>query len=61
MTAFRLPGYSLPKRQSWHWFILRRSPGDWFAAATGSLFNTLPDRQRDPGARLVMAIRRERK
>jgi len=57
MSDFRMPGYSLPKRQPWHWFILRKDKGDWFGSASGSLFSVLPDRIRDPGTRLFTAIR----
>jgi len=53
----RMPGYSLPKRTPWHWFIVRKEKGAWFSAATGSLFNTITDHYRDPGTRLFIALR----
>jgi hypothetical protein len=54
----RLPGYSLPRRRWWHWFIQRREPGVWITQSTGSLFNPLSVKYRDPGTRLFLAIRR---
>lgn len=57
----RMPGYSMPKRTAAHWFIRRKGMGDWFATATGGLFNTITDPYRDPGTRLFVAMRRKDK
>jgi hypothetical protein len=52
----RMPGYLLPQRTSGHWFMHRK--GDWFGAATGSLFNLLTVREKFPVTRLLLLMRR---